>query len=235
MQALPGVAAPGELHWYREPGTLTGSGFETRAGWYVDRVCRICGSSCEVFTEEFRVRHHYPGSLYESVAKRLGTTTMVVSDKLPYWYKTLWRPGMTGIVLYKRPEASVLSDMHNENLELPRAMNGWAWMYRDYLRWADVFCDKVICVAYEDLAGHPLETMQALTQEAQLPIPDAISLPRNGYHAIGGNPKAYERMTIKLDERWRTGLTAEQKRRIASNSKVQRTLQTLEARRMPIT
>jgi hypothetical protein len=234
METLPGVAAPGELHWFREPRTLTGDGFKTRAGWHVDRVCRVCGPSCEVFTGEFAAQHHYPGSLYASVAKRLGVSTMVVSDKLPYWYKTLWRPGMTGIVLYKRPEASVLSDIRNEALELERASRGWARMYGEYLKWADIFCGKVICVAYEDLASRPLETMQALTRKAGLPVPDRISLPKAGYHAIGGNPRAYERMNIKLDERWRTGLTKDQQARITNNSKVRRVLQALEGRRMPI-
>jgi hypothetical protein len=234
METLPGVGAPGELHWFMEPRTLKGKGFETRAGWFVDRRCRVCGADCTVFTDDFANQLHYHGTLYESVARRLCVNTMVVSDKLPYWFKTLWSPGMTGIVLYKRPEASVLSDIRNEGLELSRAMNGWARMYREYLKWADIFCDKVICLAYEDLASRPLEAMQALTREAALPVPEEVVLPTSGYHAIGGNPKAYERTTIKLDERWRIGLTEEQKATIASNQKVQRSLQALEARRMPI-
>jgi hypothetical protein len=233
MGSLPGVAAPGELHWLLERGTK-GKGFRTRAGWMVDRHCRVCGPSCSVFTPEFVDKEHHYDKLYGAVAQRLRVSTLVVADKVPVHFKRCGKPGMGGIVLYKRPEAAVLSDMRNEGQELPMAANGWARMYDEYLKWADIFCGKMLCVAYEDLAARPLETMQALTSALELPVPTAVCMASEGYHAIGGNPKAYLHNDIVLDERWRTELTKEQQGRVANDNYVQRVFAMLERRRMRV-
>jgi hypothetical protein len=185
-----------------------------------------------VFSPEFVSEQHHHDSLYERVARRLAVRTLVVADKIPIHYKQCGKPGMAGIVLYKRPEAAVLSDVRNEGQDVMDAARGWASMYDEYVRWADIFCGTVLCVAYEDLAAHPTATMQGITSALALPRPAAACMSSTGYHAIGGNPKAYLRAGITLDERWRTELTEKQQQRIGDDSTVQRVFGMLEKRRM---
>jgi hypothetical protein len=187
-----------------------------------------------VFAPAFTDKGHHYDMLYGEVAQRLRVTTLVVADKVPIHYKRCASPGMGGVVLFKRPEAAVLSDMRNEGQELQQAIVGWCRMYEEYSAWAEIFCGTAVYLAYEDLAARPLETMKNLTAALKLPSPEVIDLSSIKYHAIGGNPKAHQRTDITLDERWRTELTKEQQDHIAGHDRVRRVATMLEQRRMRV-
>jgi len=103
----------------------------TKAGWKVTRRCVRCGPSCPVFTSEFVLDLPPRHLLYQHVARQLGVEALIVSDKMPGTYETYCEErDADGIVMFKRPEAAILSEMVNEKVTLGEAVSNYAKFLR---------------------------------------------------------------------------------------------------------
>ena len=233
LATLDDVAAAGELHWMYDAPAV--GGVETRAGWKVKRQCVCCGADCSVFTRKFVLELPPRRMLYQCVAERLGVGTLVVSDKMPGTYEVYCEAGSAdGIVMFKRPEAAVLSMMVNERSGVREAVNMYANAYEHMSRWAEKFFATALFVSYEDVAIDPFGMVSKLKRELGIPghPPGASAFADGDYHAFGGNPKAHSRTEILLDSRWVDQLTDDQKSEIRGYRKAMSVYRELMERRV---
>jgi hypothetical protein len=188
---VPGVAAPGELHWLLD--VPAGCAQATRAGWNITRLCTRHGPACPALPPAFVNRTFTPKGLYREVATQLGCDVLVSSDKYLSHYKALashLSPQV--IVLFKTPSAQSGSFMKNEGRFPEEGLRLWFAFYTAML----AKMPDAIYVGYEVLAKYPNETMARLCSLLDLPawkkVDPLHALDGQDYHHIGGNPGAHK-------------------------------------------
>lgn len=200
LDQIPGISAPGELHWlidnpHGEPGQ-----------------CKGCAGPCEVIDNEFKGSGLVDESLYERVAQRLGCDVLVSSDKnTDNFHRFVLPKQMDGIVLFKTPEASLWSNIKHHEASPRKSVEIYSRWYETFLDWAPNFCDRHVFVSYEMLVTFPEAMVKTLCRALALPCPDDFRLVTEfkdapaGHH-IGGNGRAFFSDRIFVDEDWREHL-----------------------------
>lgn len=226
LWALPGVAAPGELHWLVDifPGTT----MRTRAGYEVSRACRVHGPDCKRLGEPFVSRLFRPDRLYAEIAKRLGCETLVSSDKGPNYYEALGFEG-SAILLWKTPAQQAASDRRNEGRTIAESLEWWHDLHSKVLDESWRF-DPVFVMSYGRLAADPWKQLALLADRLDLPsVIKTRRLSEIDYCHIGGSPGAQQSTDVKPDMRWAKELAAEEVARIEGDERCSRLAARLES------
>jgi hypothetical protein len=159
-----------------------------------------------------------------------GCSVLVTSDKSR---DDIWRfihPGVADlVVLFKRPEAAVLSKLQNDKRFGPQTVEMALQNYcNEYgqdggaLEWVDSWARKSFWVSYEQLAMDPDYEFGMLCRAMDLPQQEGIiDFGNIEWHQIGGNIRSLASRWSLLDEKWRSDLTIAEQREVASNDKVQ--------------
>jgi len=215
---LPGVAAPGELHWLFD-APQRGS-IPTCGQHEVSRCCTVHGDSCPQLGRPWVEQQFDLCFLYERVAKRLKAPTLVVSDKNWFHYRrsTMHCSREKIIVLFKSPMAYAWSRKRHEGTSIATSLHDWLRVY------VDTIPHQCALVSYERLALQPNEIMGRISRWLGLPgwtkIDPETYLIDQDYHHIGGNPDAKQDKPITVDTGWRNGLDALDKATISLGNTV---------------
>jgi hypothetical protein len=236
--SVPGVASVGEAkRLYR---------VHTERGPVSEASCTVCKppESCPYFGPRNKALYQgslTPENLYLTLLMQLpGCRTLVVSDKERDVVKKFTKRGAADlVVLFKRPEAAILSKLRNDERWGPQTIDDAAHHYEvEYsdrfggaLEWVDEWARRSYWVSYEQLAMEPDYEFGLLCKAMDLPAPQGlIDLGNIEWHQIGGNIRSLASRWALLDERWRTELTDEQKKEIADYDTTQEVFRKLLAR-----
>jgi hypothetical protein len=207
LGSLPGLSFAGETHHLTEVSLRrigTGSGkisiteIEDTRRWPV--ACRVHGRQCECFTIDFRrALAASPVGRYAQIARRLGTDTIVTSDKNAplYWERDpLFR--FDQIVLYKPVEQQMRSTLkHAVRLGgaeavgkmLARAdetLASWSVNYLDHLRLLKPRGKRIV-LNWDAFVADPARHLRRLGEILDLPLNGDILNHIRVDHSIGGN------------------------------------------------
>jgi hypothetical protein len=235
--SVPGVASVGEAkRLYRIHN-------ERRA--IKEASCTVCKppESCPYFGPRNKALYHGPlttENLYLTLLMQIpGCRTLVTSDKERDVIKRFTKRGAADlVVLFKRPEAAILSKLRNDarwgEQTVAHAAHHYEGEYSDRyggaLDWVDEWARSSYWVSYEQLAMDPDYEFGLLCQAMDLPAPSFIDFGNIEWHQIGGNIRSLASRWALLDERWRTELTDEQKKEIAGYDSTQEVFRQLLAR-----
>jgi len=226
----PKIASVGEIHWLVDtpPSHMFDQWGASFKQWRPKCMCcygihRHWSGPCPVFGRQPN-EMVTEGTLYEDVAKAAGCEVLITSDKMPGNFGRFVKPGdMDGIFLFKRPEASVVSDLRHRPISFEEAVSSWLKWNRELETWCQKYCNNFVVVSYERLAYSYREHVRAICRNLSLPefeVPkDVAAAP--AWHAIGGNPGAYHRGDVFVDTRWKTELTDERVEKIRANVEIQ--------------
>lgn len=159
-----------------------------------------------------------------------GCSVLVTSDKSRDEIMKSIHPGVADlVVLFKRPEASVLSKLRNDKGFGPQtvemALKNYCDEYgldRGALEWVDSWARKSFWVSYEQLAMDPDYEFGMLCKAMDLPRPEGIiDFGNIEWHQVGGNVRSLASRWALLDEKWRSELTIAEQMEVARNDQVQ--------------
>ena len=231
MSSVKGVEGAGELHWLLS--IPHGGTVMTRAGWLISRKCVQCGVNCPVFTEEFLAQRIAPSALYQAVAQKMNARVLVVSDKRPRHYSSMAKSGdIDGIVMFKMPESAVMSDIRRERRSVVQSVTGYVELYKKIIEWAPRFCKRTLYLLYEDLAKKPVTMTKRVLENLGIDGEMAHGYSEIDHHHIGGNPDAHRKKKVVLDDKWKRGLSVEQKNYIKQHKSCQEIYHKLMQKRL---
>jgi hypothetical protein len=152
---------------------------------------------------------------YEAIRKATGCPVLVDSTKDARRLKMLYLadPEPYRLVYMVRDGRAVAaSKIRRTGVPMTAAAHEWVSLQRK-AQWAQrtIPSDKVARLRYEDLCRDPGAEIQRLCAFLGLSFdPGMLRLDKQSSHNIGGNPMRFRKgeLTIELDERWRTDLSA---------------------------
>lgn len=205
--SVPGLCFAGETHHLTEvslrrigagSGKVSVAEVEDVKRWPV--ACRVHGRDCDCFTVDFRrALAANPIGRYAQVARRLGVTTIVTSDKNAplYWERDpLFR--FDQIILYKPVEQQMRSTLkHAVRLGGAEAADkvlagadetlaGWSINYLDHLRLLKPRGKRVV-LNWDAFTADPGRHLRGLGDILGLPLDAGILNRIRVEHSIGGN------------------------------------------------
>ena len=151
----------------------------------------------------------------EIVASVRGRSVFLDTSKHPTRLLHLARiPSFEIYVVHLLRDARAVSNSCVKNLNMPVRQAATSWVEsaeaceRMRRRFAD---DRWLTIRYEDLCRNPREVLPRIFKFARLRDDDGYLHFRNAeHHIIGNRMRLAARSEIKLDEKWRTALSAEQ-------------------------
>ncbi len=162
-----------------------------------------------------RVIEQRNAALAEAVRAVYGVRVFVDSSKNPHRLKFLLRiDSLRSKVVYlvRDGRGTALSYMKHENWSMKKAASEWRRNIRACERClATLPHDRWARVRYEDLCGDPRAVLSSMFEFAGLaPLIEQPDFLAAGNHVIGNYMRLKTTGEVRLDERWKTELTAEQ-------------------------
>jgi len=153
--------------------------------------------------------------LYDTIGRVSGKQWLVNSSKhyLLAIDNYLAMPGQVKIVNLVRDGRAVYNSFRRLGFDRPAAVDAWANHYKRAERLFDrwVSTQDIHTVRYEALASDPASAMQELCRFLEIPYEASmLNLGSTTHHNVNGNNMRFNKdKSIRLDERWRRELSAE--------------------------
>mgnify|MGYP001315932527 CR=1 FL=1 len=154
--------------------------------------------------------------LYSRISVTWGKKVVVDSSKNAMEAIELARrwPMRVKVVLLTRDGRGVYLSHRTTGLERRESLSGWAGYYRRYAPLIRRFIApaNLVCLRYEDFARDPDGVGRRLCSELRVPFSSEMpSLGGDQRHLVDGNrTRLFPGRGVRLDERWRTELEAEE-------------------------
>lgn len=161
---------------------------------------------------ELGVRNTF--ELYDAVRQVSGKPVLIDSSKEYRKGIALYRraPGTVRLVVLTRDGRGVFNSQRKSGFGDKASLGPWMSYYRRGLPLIkkNVPPEHRFHLRYEELASQPAETMEALCQFAGLAFePNMLDFRHAAHHILNGNDMRLGGGAIRLDERWRNELSAD--------------------------
>jgi len=189
LGALPGVANVGESHW-----------IATRRGSGKPIGCNACGPNCEVLTQDFLASlADEPADWYQKLAERMGSQTIVSSDKnlnlLQRYDPSL---DIDAVYCFRPPVQAYRSYLKSaklpegvEPLDFDRYLWHWIAFYGN-ANYGYTIKGRKFWVDFAEFAQNPDAELKRLCAKLELSYtPDAVEYWNVVQHGVGGNFNPY--------------------------------------------
>lgn len=205
LGSVRGVTFAGETHWLTDIGTTTEDAPSAVHDPRVARddwaVCRVCGADCQVFTPEFRLALSRDRvGYYGNIARRLGTATLVTSDRnFGHYWKNDPLLRYERVILYKSPHEQVRSFLKQNARKLgeevarakalgsvDRWLDAWVGNYLAALK-APTSVARRLVIHWEGLVASPQAHLDRALKHLGLAAGPELLEDIRAKHYVGGN------------------------------------------------
>jgi hypothetical protein len=163
-----------------------------------DRSCQVHGNTCPVLTPAFLARRDLDlRTVYQELLVLSGKNVIISTDKDPAHYRRFLRLSTEniGIVLFKDPQASFLSQVTTKKLTPTAAIQVYLDLYREVIDWAPRFFSRLAWVDHNSLLARPFNELARLQVKLDLDLRLTGALAVN-YCYVGGNESAHQQTEL---------------------------------------